>query len=197
MTSYVSAHALDFGSPNPWAAPTRSNADTDVRHNLQAAASWTLPAKGSSGFAHNVLSGWGIDGRFFLRSSYPMTVLGNLFHDPVTGERFYTGADFIPGRPLYSSNSSLPSDRMLNGGPNVVDGAFQLPADNSQGNAPRNNARGFAAQQVSLSLRRAFISMTVFHCKSGAMYSTSRTAPILALSFPISAISSLDSPLSP
>ena len=154
MTSYVWGHALDFGSPNPWAAPTRDNADTDVRHNLQAAASWTLPPAGSRGFAHNALSGWGIDGRFFLRSSYPVTVLGNLFHDPVTGEQFYSGADLVPGRPLYLSNSSLPGGRMLNGGPDVADGAFQLPADDSQGNAPRNIARGFGAQQLSFSLRR-------------------------------------------
>jgi TonB dependent receptor len=154
MTSYVWAHALDFGSPNPWAAPTRGNADTDVRHNLQAAASWTLPEMGARGFVHNALSGWGIDGRYFLRTSYPVTVLGNLFHDPVTGERFYTGADFISGRPPYLSNSSLPGGRMLNGGPDVINGAFQLPAGNAQGNAPRNMARGFGAQQLSLSLRR-------------------------------------------
>jgi hypothetical protein len=154
MTSYVWGHALDFGSPNPWAAPTRGNADTDLRHNLQAAMVWTLPELGVRGFAHNALSGWGIDGRYFLRTSYPVTVLGNLLHDPVTGEQFYTGADLIPGRPLHLSNSSLPGGRMLNGGPNVVDGAFQLPTAGSQGNAPRNIARGFNAQQLSLSLRR-------------------------------------------
>ncbi len=154
MTSYVWGHTLDFGSPNPWAGPTRGNADTDVRHNLQVAASWTLPAPGSSGLVHNVFSGWGIDGRYFLRSSYPVTIFGNLFHDPVTGERFYTGADFIQGKPLYLSNSLLPGGRMLNGGPNVSEGAFQLPAGNSQGNSPRNKARGFGSQQLSLSLRR-------------------------------------------
>ncbi len=43
---------------------------------------------------------------------------------------------------------------MLNGGPNAVNGAFQLPTAGSQGNAPRNIARGFNAQQLSLSLRR-------------------------------------------
>ena len=43
---------------------------------------------------------------------------------------------------------------MLNGGPSVANGAFQLPVGNSQGDAPRNIARGFGAQQLSLSLRR-------------------------------------------
>lgn len=154
MTSYVWAHAFDFGTANPWATPTRGNADADVRHNLQAAASWTLPEVGVHGLAHNTLSGWGIDGRYFLRSSYPLTVLGNLFHDPVSGERFYTGAELVQGRPLYLSNSSLPGGRMLNGGPGIVNGAFQLPTGNTQGNAPRNIARGFGAQELSLSLRR-------------------------------------------
>jgi hypothetical protein len=43
---------------------------------------------------------------------------------------------------------------MLNGGPAAPEGAFQLPAANSQGNAPRNLARGFNAQQLSTSLQR-------------------------------------------
>jgi hypothetical protein len=154
MTSYVWAHTLDFGSPNPWATPMRGNSDTDVRHNLQVAASWTLPAMGGRGFVHNAFSGWGIDGRYFLRTAYPVTVLGNLFDDPVTGEQFYTGADFVSGQPLYLSNGALPGGRMLNGGPDVASGAFQLPTGNSQGNAPRNMARGFGAQQLSVSLRR-------------------------------------------
>jgi hypothetical protein len=154
MTSYVWGHGLDFGSPNPWAAPTRGNADTDVRHNLQAAVSWTLPQVTGRTLVHNALSGWGVDGRFFLRSGYPVDVLGNLFHDPGTGEQFYTGANLIPGKPLYLSESSLPGGRMLNGGPNAAEGAFQLPVGASQGNAPRNIARGFGAQQLSFSLHR-------------------------------------------
>jgi len=154
MTSYVWGHSLDFGSPNPWAVPTRGNADTDVRHNLQAALSWTLPQVTGRILIHNALSGWGVDGRFFLRSAYPVDVLGNLFHDPGTGEQLYTGANLIPGKPLYVSDSSLPGGRMLNGGPNAADGAFQIPTGNAQGNAPRNIARGFGAQQLSLSLRR-------------------------------------------
>ena len=154
MTSYVWGRALDFASPNPWASPTGGNADSDVRHNLQAAASWTLPEMGTRGFAYNVFSGWGIDGRYFLRTSFPVTVLGNLFHDPVTGERFYTGADLVPGKPVYLSNPALPGGRSLNGGPDVANGAFQLPGGAAQGNAPRNLARGFGAQQLSLSLRR-------------------------------------------
>ena len=154
MASYVWGHALDFGSPNPWVSPARGNAETDVRNNLQIATAWTLPNVGGNIILHNALSEWGIDGRYFLRSAYPVTVLGNLFNDPVTGERFYTGSNLVPGRPLYLFDKSLPGGRILNGGPGDADGAFQLPAGNSQGNAPRNFACGFGAQQLSLSLRR-------------------------------------------
>ena len=109
---------------------------------------------GARGFERNAFSGWTLDGRYFLRSSYPVTALGNLFFDPVTGEHFYSGTDLIPGRPLYLYDKSLPGGRMLNGGPAVADGAFQLPEGSSQGDAPRNIARGFNAQQLSLSLER-------------------------------------------
>ena len=105
MTSYAWSHALDFGSSNPWATPTRGNADTDIRHNLQAAFSWTSQKPALPGFAHNALSGWGVDGRFFLRSAYPVSVLGSLFHDPVTGEQFYSGADSSPAS-LFTSTTA-------------------------------------------------------------------------------------------
>lgn len=154
LASYVWSHTIDTGGPNPWAALTRGNADTDVRHNLQAGVVWTLPQVHGTSLLHDAFSGWGFDSRVFLRSSYPVNVLGNLFYDPVTGERFYTGADLVAGLPIYLSNPTLPGARMLNGGPNAPDGAFQLPSGNAQGNAPRNFARGFPAQQVSLALRR-------------------------------------------
>jgi hypothetical protein len=79
---------------------------------------------------------------------------GNLFHDPVSGEQFYIGSNLAAGRPLYYFDKSLPGGRMLNGGQNVADGAFQLPTGDSEGNTPRNIARGFGAQQLSLALRR-------------------------------------------
>jgi hypothetical protein len=154
IASYVWSHAIDTAAPNPWAALSRANADTDVRHNLQTGVVWTLPQVHGISLLHNAFSGWGFDSRIFLRSSYPVNVLGNLFYDPVTAERFYTGADLVAGLPIYLSNPTLPGGRMLNGGPNAPDGAFQLPSGNAQGNAPRNLARGFPAQQVSLALRR-------------------------------------------
>lgn len=154
LASYVWSHAIDIGGPNPWDALTRGNADADVRHNFQVGLAWTLPQAHGSPLVHNAFSGWGFDSRLFFRSSYPVDVLGNLFTDSVTGERFYTDADLIAGSPLYLSSPALPGGRMLNGGPNAPHGAFRLPSGEAQGDAPRNVARGFPAQQVSFALRR-------------------------------------------
>ena len=43
---------------------------------------------------------------------------------------------------------------MFNGGPNVTNPAFVLPAAGAAGNAPRNMLRGFGAYQINLALRR-------------------------------------------
>lgn len=67
-----------FWKPEPVGFTDTGNADTDIRQNFQAAVSWTLPQARGRGLVHNALSGWGIDGRFFVRSAYPVTVLGNL-----------------------------------------------------------------------------------------------------------------------
>jgi hypothetical protein len=154
IASYVLSHTFDFASVYPWGKPTYASSDVDVRHNLQVAVTWTAPRIGGSTVKRNALNGWGIDGRFFARSAYPVTPLGHVVFDPVTGERFYTGADLIVGRPLYQSDNTTPGNRRLNGGPSLPNGAFQLPNGSGIGTAPRNIARGFGAQQLSLSLRR-------------------------------------------
>ena len=154
MASYVWSHSLDYGSISPWIKPTYANSDSDVRNNVQAAVSWTSPKIDGPVVVRNALNGWGIDSRFFVRSSYPITPLGDIVFDPATGERFYTGTDLIPGRPFYRKDETIPGGRRLNGGPAFADGAFQLPPAGGTGNAPRNIARGFGAQQLSLSLRR-------------------------------------------
>lgn len=82
LASYVWSHTLDFGSTDP-AFPFRyGNSDLDIRHNLQAAVSWTQPKVAGGRIRRNALNGWGIDGRASLRTGYPVTPLGNLLLDP-------------------------------------------------------------------------------------------------------------------
>jgi hypothetical protein len=95
-----------------------------------------------------------VDGRIIARTAFPVTLLGNLFSDPATGERYYNGVDLLPGRQPYLSGSEFPGGRIINGGPNTVNPAFILPVGTNPGDAPRNSVRGFNAVQTNLSLRR-------------------------------------------
>ena len=79
--------------------------------------------------------------------------MGNLFSDPATGDRYYSGVDLIPGRALYLFGAQYTGGRMFNGGPNVTNPAFGLPAGSDVGNAPRNLLRGFGDTQLNVGLR--------------------------------------------
>lgn len=154
LASYTWAHTLDYGSTDPAYPLTYGNSDLDVRHNLEAALSWDMPKLTQNTFVKYVLGNWGLDGRLIARSGYPVTLLGNLFSDPVTGRRYYNGVDFIPSRPLYLYGSSYPGGRMINGGPDATYPAFVLPEGEAPGNAARNSVRGFNALQTNFAIRR-------------------------------------------
>jgi Carboxypeptidase regulatory-like domain/TonB-dependent Receptor Plug Domain len=154
LASYTWAHSLDYGSTDPLYPLTHGNSDLDVRHNLEAAISWDLPKPSNSLFLKYVLGSWGLDGRLIARTAFPVTLFGNLFSDPATGDRYYNGVDLIPNGPLYLYGSEYAGGRILNGGPNALNPAFSLPAGTAQGNAPRNFVRGFNAVQANVALRR-------------------------------------------
>jgi hypothetical protein len=154
LGSYVWSHTLDFGSTNPAFPLTYASSDLDIRHNLQAAVSWDESKQSAGRIRENLLNGWGMDGRLFVRTAFPVTPLGNLFSDPATGARYYSGVDLIPGRPLYLKGSQYPGGRMFNGGPDAISPAFQLPDGASSGTLRRNTLRGFGAWEVSLAARK-------------------------------------------
>lgn len=154
LASYAWSHALDYGSTAPAFPQVRGNSTFDVRQNFQAAISWDGPKLSGSWSRRNLLTGWGADGRLLARTAFPITMLGNLVSDPVTGDRYYSGVDLVPNRPLYLYGSQYPGGRAINGGPKALNPAFQLPDLNGSGNAPRNNLRGFDEQQVNLALRK-------------------------------------------
>jgi hypothetical protein len=153
LASYTWAHSLDYGSTDPAYPLTYGNSDFDVRHNLEGALSWDLP-KSHNAWLKYFLGNWGVDGRLIARTAYPVTLLGNLFSDPVTGRRYYNGVDLIPNRPLYLYGSEYPGGRKFNAGPDAANPAFSLPHGEAPGNAPRNFVRGFNAVQANIAIRR-------------------------------------------
>lgn len=154
LASYTWAHALDYGSTDPLYPLTYGNSDLDVRHNLEAAISWDLPKPSKNRVVKYVLGNWGFDGRLIARTSFPITLLGNQFSDPLTGARYFNGVDLIPNRPLYQTEPGCPGGRIINGGPDAFNPAFSLPDGPEPGNAPLNFVRGFNAVQGNISLRR-------------------------------------------
>jgi len=154
LASYTWAHSLDFGSTDSLYPLTHGNSDLDVRHNLEAAISWDLPKPRQNLLVKYLLGSWVLDGRLIARTAFPVTLLGNLFSDPATGDRYYNGVNLIPNRPLYLYGSEYAGGRILNGGPNAANPAFSLPDGTSPGNAPRNFVRGFNAVQANVALRR-------------------------------------------
>lgn len=149
LGSYTWSHSLDFGS-NATALPLlRGNSDYDVRSNAQAGITWDMPTTSGSTIASIISNGWGIDGRLNLRSSFPITLGGNIQTDPATGSEYAGGLNAVPGQPLYLHGNQYPGGKAIN------PAAFSLP-DSGAGNAPRNFIRGFGAAQLNLAIRREF-----------------------------------------
>lgn len=156
LASYTWSHTLDYGSTDPLYPLTYGNSDQDVRHNFQAAFSWNMGKVAANGGIRRFLNGWGLDGRVIARSAFPITPFGNMHSTEFMGDRYYSGVDLIPHRPLYIYGPQYPGGKMLNGGPNVPNPAFVLPKSEDAGDAPRNVARGFGAFQVNLAVHRDF-----------------------------------------
>lgn len=157
LASYTWSHSLDYGSTNASIPLTYGNSDFDVRHNLQAGLTWSLPSHFANPYTKAALGGWGLDGRINIRSGFPITLLGNTLVD-ATGSRYYSGANYNPSRPIYLYGNQYPGGRMINGGPSTTSAtaAFTLPTGLNAGNAPRNFVRGFGANQFNVAIRRDF-----------------------------------------
>lgn len=151
LASYTWSHSLDYGSTDADLAYQRGNSDFDLRNNFNAAVTWELPATNSTNMLFRALEhGWGVDGRFMIRSGFPVTLIGNYYYDPITNQQVASQLDLIPGVPVYLHSNTLPGGRGIN--PN----AFTFAPNNTLGNAPRNFVRGFGANQVNFAIRREF-----------------------------------------
>jgi hypothetical protein len=150
LASYTWSHSIDLGSSATALPLERGNSDFDVRNNFSGGLSWDLPDMKRSLIAGPLLSHWGLDGRLIARTSFPITLNGNLLTDPGTGSQYYSGVNLVPGQPIHLYGTSYPGGRSLN------PAAFSIPAGSNSGNAPRNFVRGFGATQVNLAARREF-----------------------------------------
>jgi hypothetical protein len=150
LASYTWSHAIDFGSNSNALPLQRGNADTDVRNNFEAGASWDLPSIAGPKPAAALLENWGLDARMNARSAFPVTLGGNPVIDPATGSEFGSGLNLVANEPIYLYGPQFPGGKAIN------PAAFSIPAAGTSGTAPRNFVRGFGATQLNLAARRDF-----------------------------------------
>jgi len=177
LASYTWSHCIDWGSAAFNIQYLRGDCDFDVRQNLSAAASYSLPSVRGNKLIGAVLSHWGIDDRFTARTAFPVFLIGTSIFNPATGLAEPGYYDTVPGQPLYLSGSTCdgffapllaqfhqtqcPGGRAVNpcafyaiGGPAYPLCPNQNPT--TGGLAPRNELRGFDAVEMDLAVRREF-----------------------------------------
>ncbi len=166
LGSYTWSHCLDYGSENFFFAAQRGNCDFDVRHNFSAAFSFDLPNAGRNSLLKAVTHHWGLDDRFTARTSFPVTLAGETFVDPMTGIQSNSGLD-LTGKPLYiygsqcnalyNNGMGCPGGRAINPSGFAIPPTDPITGDATRpGTAPRNFVRGFGAWQMDVAVRRDF-----------------------------------------
>jgi hypothetical protein len=142
QVSYSWAHSIDNSSADAevyWApsaafsATDAGSSDFDVRHSLAAAFSVDLPR------------GWTLDGLFYARTGFPITVLDG---ENAMGLSFADifRPDLAAGAPVWIADAQAPGGRRLN------PAAFLIVE--GQGNLGRNAITGFGMSQIDLAVRR-------------------------------------------
>jgi hypothetical protein len=152
LASYTWSHSLDYGSADTSTPLMRANSNFDLRNNFNGGLSWDLPqTKGNKAFQW-IANGWGLDGRMFARGGFPVILNGNSYTNPATGISQSLGLNYNRALPLYVYGP----DSMYPGGRAINKAAFSQTATGVVGNAPRNFARGYGANQINLAARREF-----------------------------------------
>lgn len=166
QVAYTYSHSIDTASNDMGGGGfalllgnASGSSDFDVRHNLNATASFQIwnpkPAPLRWVFGH-----WFMDGVFTYRTALPFDVSGILTQDANSSTTTPTGTSTsfffasvrpdLTGQPVWITDAKAPGGKRLNRA------AFAAPATGLQGNLGRNVLRGFTAMQADLALRRQF-----------------------------------------
>jgi hypothetical protein len=154
---YSNAQSLDSGSVTTTTNiiqadninAQRGRADFDIRQQLSADGTWTVPNPWSSPLARNVLGGWQFGGVWILQTGLPFTVYTSAPFVPVFNSSGQvignTGGDYnadgynydVPNAPSFGNHLSGQSKRnFLNG--LFAASVFPAPALGMEGNLGRN-----------------------------------------------------------
>ncbi len=154
LGSYTLAHSTDTASSNVVLQGTgsgndvgrdRGPSDFDVRHSVQAALTYDIPATHFGHAIDTLLRDWSIDTIVLVRTATPVDVtITRSFGQEVVSAR----PDPVPGQPFYVDDPTVAGGRRINAA------AFTVPVEQRQGLLGRNALRGFGLAQVDLGLGR-------------------------------------------
>lgn len=170
MASYTWAHSLDNGSNEAYTLPNnlvesvsneRGPSDFDIRHAVQVAITYNVPAPFQNHFTHALLGNWGTDLIFRARSAAPINITDNavFFSQFTPGAQISERPNILPGQPFFLYGSACAAAYKVAscpGGMGLNKAAFAPPTPGQQGTLPRNALRGFGWQELDFTLRREF-----------------------------------------
>jgi hypothetical protein len=171
LVSYTWANSIDIASNDSFNLNTpsgqidprtdRGPSNFDIRHALNAAASYNIPTPNAGKIGKAILGNWSVDPIFTARSGAPFTVTFTKFA-PGLGVIF-ARPDLVQGVPIYINDPSVPGGRRLNnarvtipGNPLPQVGPFIRQVEGRQGTLGRNTLRGFPVYQLDVAVRRQF-----------------------------------------
>jgi hypothetical protein len=155
--SYTWSHSIDNASDDSSirlhpedADPARDRgpSDFDVRHSLNAALDYDIPALFGGGVGGALTRGWFVGGVARWRTATPVniTTLTNILGGGLVQ---YMRPNLLTGVPVYVNDPRAPGGRYIN------PGAFADPGAR-EGSLGRNALRGFGASQFDFTLGRKF-----------------------------------------
>jgi hypothetical protein len=151
LASYTWSHSIDDGSSNFGTDQLlRGSSDFDIRHNFQMALTFDIPGSYSNPYLAGAFKHWGVDTRVSAQAALPVDILCQQCLILPNGQAVNLRPDLVPNVPVYLYGSQYPGGRILNFN------AFVSAPNGTQGNVPRNFARGFGSSQLDMALRRDF-----------------------------------------
>ncbi|HEY1501231.1 MAG TPA: TonB-dependent receptor [Acidobacteriaceae bacterium] len=160
LASYTYSHSIDDASSNFDLSDLleRGSSDFDIRHNFQVALTYDVPGQYSNATLSELLRHWALDTRVTARSALPVDVIGSESYqhsvEAAAGASVNFHPNLVPGQPLYLYGSQYPGGKIINY--DAFDVPTSGPGFDSEGDTPRNYARGFGAWQINVAVRREF-----------------------------------------
>jgi len=149
LASYTWSHSIDDASANALLEyQLRGSSDFDARHLFQAAVTYQFPSMRLGLVFGPALNHWALDLRVQARSGLPVDITGQQVVVPATGEQYTFQPNLVSNQPLYLRGTAYPGKRIIN------ESAFTAAPSGTEGDLPRNFARGFDSVQGDLALRR-------------------------------------------